>query len=293
MNRDYKYKEVLSMKALNTIKEFAIITVGTAIVAAAVFFFMLPSHVSVGSGAALAMVLSNFIPLSVSAITLIMNVFLLIIGFLLVGAEFGIKTVYCSVLMPILMGVLEWIFPNFQSITQDALLDVVCYILIVGVGLSILFSHNASSGGLDIVAKIMNKYLRMDLGKAMSYAGMAVALTSALCYDSKTVVLSLLGTYFGGQVVDNFIFGINIKRRVCVISEHLDDIVDFVLHNLHSGATLNEIIGAYDKTPKREMITIVDRNEYKLLMDYIRKVDPKDFATVYSVSDMRYQPKKK
>lgn len=281
------------MKALNTIKEFAIITVGTAIVAAAVFFFMLPSHVSVGSGAALAMVLSNFIPLSVSAITLIMNVFLLIIGFLLVGAEFGIKTVYCSVLMPILMGVLEWIFPNFQSITQDALLDVVCYILIVGVGLSILFSHNASSGGLDIVAKIMNKYLRMDLGKAMSYAGMAVALTSALCYDSKTVVLSLLGTYFGGQVVDNFIFGINIKRRVCVISEHLDDIVDFVLHNLHSGATLNEIIGAYDKTPKREMITIVDRNEYKLLMDYIRKVDPKAFVTVYSVSDMRYQPKKK
>jgi uncharacterized membrane-anchored protein YitT (DUF2179 family) len=254
---------------------------------------MLPSHVSVGSGAALAMVLSNFIPLSVSAITLIMNVFLLIIGFILVGAEFGIKTVYCSILMPVLMGVLEWIFPNFQSITQDPLLDVVCYILIVGVGLSILFSHNASSGGLDIVAKIMNKYLRMDLGKAMSYAGMAVALTSALCYDSKTVVLSLLGTYFGGQVVDNFIFGINIKRRVCVISEHLDDIVDFVLHNLHSGATLNEIIGAYDKTPKREMITIVDRNEYKLLMDYIRKVDPKAFVTVYSVSDMRYQPKKK
>ena len=280
------------MKALNTIKEFAIITVGTAIVAAAVFFFMLPSHVSVGSGAALAMVLSNFIPLSVSAITLIMNVFLLIIGFLLVGAEFGIKTVYCSVLMPILMGVLEWIFPNFQSITQDALLDVVCYILIVGVGLSILFSHNASSGGLDIVAKIMNKYLRMDLGKAMSYAGMAVALTSALCYDSKTVVLSLLGTYFGGQVVDNFIFGINIKRRVCVISEHLDDIVDFVLHNLHSGATLNEIIGAYDKTPKREMITIVDKNEYRRLMDYIREIDPKAFVTVYSVSDMRYQPKK-
>ena len=281
------------MKIWNTIKEFAIITVGTAIVAAAVFFFMLPSHVSVGSGTALAMVLSNFIPLSVSTITLIMNVGLLVIGFILIGAEFGAKTVYCTILMPLMMGVLEWIFPNFQSITQDPLLDVICYILVVGVGLAILFSHNASSGGLDIVAKIMNKYLRMDLGKAMSYSGIAVALTSALCYDSKIVVLSILGTYFGGMVVDNFIFGINIKRRVCVISEHLDDIVEFVLHNLHSGATLNEIIGAYDKTPKREMITIVDRNEYKLLMDYIRNVDPKAFVTVYSVSDMRYQPKKK
>ena len=280
------------MKLSNSIKELAIITVGNVIVAAAVFFFMLPSHVSVGSGAALAMVLSNFIPLSVSTITLIMSVGLLIIGFLLIGPEFGAKTVYCSILMPVVMGVFEKIFPNFQSITQDPLLDVICYILVVGVGLAILFSRNASSGGLDIVAKIMNKYLKMDLGKAMSTSGIVVALSSALCYDSKTVVLSLLGTYFGGMIVDHFIFGINIKRRVCVISDHLDPIVDYVLHDLHSGAALNEIIGAYDHTPRTEMITIVDKNEYKQLMDYVRKVDPKAFVTVYSVSDMRYQPKK-
>ena len=280
------------MNVKNSIKEFVIITLGTGIVAAAVFFFMLPSHVSVGSGAALAMVLSNFIPLSVSTITLIMNVGLLIIGFLLIGPEFGAKTVYCSILMPLMMGALEMIFPDFQSITQDPLLDVICYTLVVGVGLAILFSRNASSGGLDIVAKILNKYLRMDLGQAMSAAGIVVALSSALCYDSKTVVLSLLGTYLGGIVVDHFIFGINIKRRVCVISSQLESIVNYVLHDLHSGATLNEIIGAYDRTPKMEMVTIVDKNEYKKLMDYVRDIDPKAFVTVYSVSDMRYQPKK-
>jgi len=280
------------MNYSKTIKEFATITVGTVIVAAAVFFFMLPSHVSVGSGAALAMVLSNFIPLSVSTITLIMNIGLLIIGFLLVGPEFGAKTIYCSILMPIVMGIFEKIFPNFQSITQDQLLDVICYTLVVGVGLSILFSNNASSGGLDIVAKIINKYTRMDLGKAMSYSGMLVALSSALCYDSKTVVVSLLGTYFGGMVVDQFIFGIVIKRRVCVISENLDKIVNFVLHELHSGATLNEIIGAYDNTPRREMIAIVDKHEYKALMDFIRKTDPKAFVTVYSVNEIQYIPKK-
>lgn len=280
------------MNVQKTIKEFAIISVGTAIVAAAVFFFMLPSHVSVGSGAALAMVLSNFIPLSVSTITLIMNVSLLIIGFILIGPEFGAKTVYCSILMPVIMGVFEKIFPNFQSITQDPLLDVICYILVVGIGLAILFSRNASSGGLDIVAKIMNKFLKMDLGQAMSASGIVVALSSALCYDSKTVVLSLLGTYFGGLVVDHFIFGINIKRRVCVISNQLEPIVNYVLHELHSGATLNEIIGAYDRTPKMEMVTIVDKNEYKKLMDYVRDIDPKAFVTVYSVSDMRYMPKK-
>lgn len=280
------------MKVRNTIREFVIITLGLAIVAAAVFFFMIPSHVSVGSGAALGMVLSNFIPLPVSTITLMINVSLLTLGFLLVGREFGGKTVYCTILMPMFIGVFEQMFPNFQSLTQDPLLDVICYTLVVSVGLSILFSHNASSGGLDIVAKILNKYFHIELGKGMSAAGVLVALSSALCYDSKIVVLSVLGTYFGGIVLDHFIFGINIKRRVCVISPQLDSIVNFVLYDLHSGATLNEIIGAYDQTPKTEMITIVDKNEYKQLMDYIRKVDPKAFVTVYSVSDMRYQPKK-
>lgn len=210
----------------------------------------------------------------------------------MIGPEFGAKTVYCTILLPVLLGIWETFLPNQQSITQDPLLDTVCYILVVGIGLSILFSNNASSGGLDIVAKIMNKYLKMDMGQAMSVSGIVVALSSILCYDTHTVVLSVLGTFFGGIVVDYFIFGINIKRRVCVISSELDTIVGFVLHDLHSGATLNEIIGAYDNIPRREMITIVDKNEYRLLMDFIHRTDPKAFVTVYSVSDLRYLPKK-
>ena len=280
------------MKLRNAIREFTVITVGTAIVAAAVFFFMLPSHVSVGSGTALAMVLSNFIPLPVSVLTLILNIVLLILGFLLIGPEFGAKTVYCAIIMPVFLGIYEIIFPNQQSITEDPFLDVLCYIFVVGVGLAILFRRNASSGGLDIVAKLMNKFLRMDLGKAMSVSGMLVALSSALVYDKKTVVISVLGTYLGGLVVDHFIFGMDLKRRVCIISPKLDQIVDFILHDLHSGATLNNIIGAYDRSPKQEVITIVDKQEYKALMDYVKKVDPKAFITVYSVNEISYQPKK-
>ena len=274
------------------IKEFFIITVGTLIVSTAVFFFMLPSHVSVGSGTALAMVISNFVPLPVSTITLILNVGLLILGFLLIGPEFGVKTVYCSILMPVFLGVYERIFPNQQSITEDPFLDVLCYIFVVGIGLAILFRRNASSGGLDIVAKLMNKFLRMELGKAMSLSGMLVALSSALVYDKKIVVISVLGTYLGGLVVDHFIFGMDLKRRVCIISPKLDQIVDFILHDLHSGATLNNIIGAYDRNPKQEVITIVDKQEYKALMDYVKRVDPKAFITVYSVNEISYQPKK-
>ena len=273
------------------IREFLVITFGTLIVAAAVFFFMLPSHVSVGSGAALAMIMSNFIPLPVSTITFLLNAVLLIIGFLLVGPEFGIKTVYCALLMPGYLAVFERIFPNFQSITQDTLLDVLCYTLVVGVGLAILFSANASSGGLDIVAKIMNKFLHMELGKAMSVSGMAVALASALCYDSKTVVLSVLGTWFGGMVVDYFIFGMNIKRRVCIISPKSEEIIHYILHELHSGASLSHTIGAYTREVHTEIITIVDKMEYKALMDYVRKIDPKAFVTVLAVNELRYQPK--
>ena len=278
-------------KLLFGIKEFVIITFGAFVTSAAIFFFMLPSHIAVGSGSALAMVLSNFLPLPVSVISLSINVILLITGFLLIGPEFGAKTVYTSIMVPTFIGVFEFIFPNFQSLTADPLLDVLCYILVCGMGMAILFSHNASSGGLDIVAKIMNKFLRMELGRAGAVAGIAVALTSAFCYDTKTVVLSILGTYFGGMIVDYFIFGINIKRRVCVISPKLDEIVNFILHDLHSGATLNEITGAYDNTQRREVITIVDKNEYRKLMDFVRKVDPKAFVTVYSVNEIRYVPK--
>ena len=274
------------------LREFFNITVGTIIVAAAVYFFMYPSHVTVGSAAGLALVISEFVPMPASMITMIMNVGLLIIGFLLIGPEFGAKTVYCAVLLPACIGVFEWLFPDFQSMTGDPLIDVICYILLVGVGLSQLFTANASSGGLDIVAKLMNKFLGMDLGKAMSASGILVALSSAFCYDKKTVVLSVLGTYFGGIVLDHFIFGLDIKRKVCILSPKYDEITKFILHELHSGASHYDLIGAYDGSVRREIVTIVDKQEYRKLMDYVHKADPKAFVTVYSVNEVRYQPKK-
>lgn len=274
-----------------TIREYITIIIGTAIIAAAVYFFMIPSHLSVGSASALAMVASNFIPLPISVITFVINVTLLIIGFLLIGPEFGAKTIFTSVLLPGIIGIYETLFPNFQSITQDPLLDAICYILVVGVGLSLVFSCNASSGGLDIVAKLMHKYLRMDLGKAMSTSGMLVAVSSVFFYDKTTVVISILATYFGGLLVDHFIFGLNIKRRVCILSNQHDQILAYILHELHSGATIYEGIGAYDNKVRKEIITIVDKSEYRRLMDYMKKNDPTAFITVYSVNEVNYQPK--
>ena len=271
--------------------DFLIITLATIGTGAAVFFFLLPSHVSVGSISALAMVVSNFVPLSVSAITMIMNIALLVAGFLLIGKDFGIKTVYTSLLLPVSMGVFEQIFPNNASLTNVPFLDMLGYIFFSGITISILFIRNASSGGLDIVAKIMNKFLRMELGKAMSLAGMCVALSSALVYDKKIVVLSVLGTYFSGLLMDHFIFGSTIKKRVCIISKKEKEIREFILHELHSGATMYDAIGAYDEQHHREIITIVDKNEYMKLMNFITKTDAEAFVTVYAVNEIIYRPK--
>lgn len=284
MNLKTDYKSI--------IKETSILTVAVAIIAAAVYFFLVPSHASVSSISGLGIVLSNFIPLPLSAITMILNVVLLIIGFFTCGREFGVKTVYTSVMLPLFLGVFEGIFPDFGSMTNSQELDVLCYVLVVSVGLSILFNRNASSGGLDIVAKIMNKYLHMDLGKAMSLSGMCVALSAALVYDKKTVVLSGLGTYFNGLVLDHFIFDHNIKRRVCIITKKEEELRQFIIHDLHSGATIYESIGAYNMEKRNEIITIVDKGEYQKLMNYMNREDPKAFITVYTVSDMRYQPKR-
>ena len=264
---------------------------GVAVISAAVYFFLIPSHASVSSISGLAIVLSNFVPLSISAITMILNVILLVIGFFTCGKTFGVKTVYTSILLPVFLGIFERILPDNQSMTGSAELDVVCYIFVVSIGLSILFNRNASSGGLDIVAKIMNKYLHMELGKAMSLSGMCVALSSALIYDKKTVILSILGTYLNGMILDHFIFGQNVKRRVCIITKKEEQLRDFIINTLHSGATVYEAIGAYNLEKHNEIITIVNKSEYQKLMNYINHEDPEAFITVYTVTDMRYRPK--
>ena len=283
MNRKPDFMEIL--------REGLLLTGAVAIIAAAVFFFLAPSHASVSSISGLGIVLSNFVPLPLSAITMILNVALLIVGFLTCGREFGVKTVYTSIMLPLFLGLFEALFPNYTSMTDSQELDVLCYVLAVSVGLSILFNRNASSGGLDIVAKILNKYLRMDLGRAMSLAGMCVALSAALVYDKKTVVLSILGTYFNGIVLDYFIFDNSRKRRVCIITQKEEALRQFIINDLHSGATIYEAIGAYNLERHNEIITIVDKSEYQKLMSFINREDPKAFITIYNVSSMQYQPK--
>lgn len=273
------------------IRDMAVITFATFIVAVAVFFFMMPNNLAIASIAGLAVVLQKFIPLSVATISLIFNVGLLIIGFVFVGREFGGKTVYTSVILPIFVGIFEKLFPKYNGLTGDPFLDMICYIFIVSIGLSLLFNHNASSGGLDIIVKILNKYLHIDKGKAMSIAGMLVSLSAVFAYDTKTVVLSVLGTYLNGIILDYFLFGTNIKKKVCILSRKNEEIKKYILKNMHSGATLYKVIGAYNNEEHEEVVAIVNKREYGVLMQFIRRTDPDAFVTVSTINEVMYKPK--
>lgn len=279
------------MKTRAQIWDFIVITFGIWLVSLSVYFFLVPSKAAIASVSGLAIVLENFMPFSMSTIAMAINVILLILGFVLIGKEFGAKTIYTSMMLPFLIGIYEKIFPNLTSLTGDQTVDVLAYCLSVSVGLTILFNRNASSGGLDIVAKIMNKYMHMELGKALGISGMVVALTSVFAYDPKTVVLSVIGTYLNSIILDYFIFGQTLKRRICIISKKQDEILDFILNTLHSGATKYHAYGTYSDKQYVEINVIVNKNEYLKLINFITITDPDAFVTVYAVNEMMYKPK--
>ena len=271
--------------------DFIMITLGTFIISISVFFFMIPSNLSIGSVSGLSIVISNFIPFNVSTISMVINILLLIFGFITIGKEFGIKTVYTSILLPIFIAMFEHMFPNNISLTQDQTLDAICYCVIVSIGTAMLFNRNASSGGLDIIGKFLNKYFHVEVGKGIALSGMLVAISSILVYDMKTMIISILATYFSGIVLDNFLFGSTIKKRVCIISQKYQQILDFILNDLHSGATTYHAYGAYSDKMNIEINVIVDKNEYIKLINYITSVDPDAFVTIYAVNEMMYRPK--
>ena len=271
------------MKEKISVKDFLILAVGMLIVSASIYYILLPSKVVVGSISGLVMVIANFVPLKISTLTFIMNGILLVLGFIFIGKEFGAKTVITSIMMPVYLSIFEIITPNAQPLTDDMLINVLSYVLVVSFGQAVLFNINASSGGLDIIAKILNKYFHIDLGKALIVIGFITAATSIFVYDRKTLVVSILGTYISGVVIDNFIDGFNIRKKVCILSPEYQKIQEYVVKDLNRGATLYHAYGAWGNEKKIELVTILDKSEYADLLEFVNKTDPDAFITVATV----------
>lgn len=268
------------------VKEYSIITVGSFLIAIAVFFFMIPSHTAVGSITGLSVMVSSVTPLPVSVILLGFNAILLIVGFVFLGKEFGAKTVYASILTPVYQYIFELSFPNFQSLSGDGIIDTVCYLLIVAIGQALLFRVNASSGGIDIVAKLLNKFAHLELGKAITLGGMCIAVSGVFFYETKYVVIGILATYANGVILDNYINGFNRRKRVCILSSKNEEIQSFIVNKLNRGVTLYQATGGFHKEEKVEVVTILTRSEYAALMDFLRNTDENAFVTVSTVNEV-------
>lgn len=291
--KNKKKEDTVQLTTGQKVIDWAWLLIGTCISASAVFFFLMPSHLAVASISGLAILIAKFVPLSVAALTMILNVFCIVLALVFLGKDFSVKTIILSLVYPVVIAFWENMVPDYTSIMGDPFLDLVCYLFTVSLGIAILFTHNGSTGGIDIITMIINKYFRVDMGNAMIIGGMAISFASFFVYDVKTGVLSVLGTYLNGIVLDHFLFGFNAKKKVCIVSPHTEAIRDFILNDLHSGATLYEAVGAFNYQKYYELNVIVTKSEYPKLMDFLETHDPDAFVSIYNVTESHIKPKKK
>ena len=285
-------------------KELIIMTVGMFFGAAAVNYFLVPSHLVIGSISGLSIVLAELLPIKVSVMIFIINAILLLLAWLLIGKEFGAKTVYTALILGPLMDVWEAIIPsaklaemrlasdmpintaNLTSVMGDPLLDLICFVLMLSISQAILFNINASTGGLDIIAKIINKYTHLDIGVSVTVGGAIICCTAFLINPVHLVIIGLVGTWVNGIVVDYFMASINQRKRVCVISDEHERLRDFIVNKMHRGCSLYDVTGGYTGKKQVEVEALLSKDEFAALLEFIKTEKIEHFITAGNVSEI-------
>ena len=266
--------------------------------AAAVYYFLIPGNLILGSISGLAMVICSLlesagIAMKVSVMVLILNAFLLILAYVFLGPEVGLKTIIASLLLGPFMDLWAWICPyerliepGLTSVMGDPIFDLLGFVLLLGASQAFLFRINASTGGLDIVAMIMKKYLHWDIGTSVTVSGVIVCLSSFLVNPFRLVVIGLIGTWFNGIVVDYFTVSLNKRKRVCIISNEYEKIRTYIISTLCRGCSMYEVKGGFKETPGVEIQTILTQSEFASLMEFVRKEDIHAFITAGNCSEI-------
>ena len=292
-------KDILAiLKTWKFWKELIIMTVAMSIAAAAVYYFLMPSKLVVGSITGLSIVIGNLfnaagIGIKVSQVIVIINAILLILAWILIGKEFGAKTVYTALILGPLVDMWEKILPietllepGQTSLMNDAWFDLLCFVLILSASQTILFHINASTGGLDILAKIVNKYLHIYIGTSVTIAGAAICCTAFAINPFRLVVIGLIGTWINGVTLDFFTAGINRRKRVCIISSQYERIRKYIIEELERGCSLYNVTGGYNGHQNIEIQTLLTQNEFASLMDFMKRNDIHGFITAGNVSEI-------
>lgn len=290
-----------TLKYLSTFKfwkELFIMTAAMAIAAAAVYYFMIPGKLVLGSISGLSIVISNLfgmagISIKVSWVIMAVNAVLLLLAWLLIGKEFGAKTIYTALILGPLMDFWEKVLPYSRlieegqtSVMGDPLLDLVCFVLIVSISQTILFNINASTGGLDILAKIVNKYLHLDIGVSVTVAGALICCSAFAINPFRIVVTGLVGTWMNGLALDYFTASINKRKRVCIISKEHERIRRYIIEDLHRGCSLYEVKGGYSGETGVEIQALLTQEEFAKVMNLIRAESIAAFTTAGNVSEV-------
>ena len=290
--------------------ELIIMTLGMVMTAICVYYFLVPSKLIVGSISGLSIVLTNIfqgigINVSLSMMITVINAILLILAYILIGKEFGLKTVYCALILGPLTKVCEWVYPWENLATPNDYLinmgvapdaafsvmgnpwfDLLCCVVILSAAQTMMFSINASTGGLDILAKIVNKYLHFDMGKSVSGAGAIICLTAFAINPFQMVIIGLIATWINGMVVNMFTANLNRRKRVCIVSKDYDRIRRYIIDDLDRGCTLYEVIGGYTNEKSIELEALLTNDEFSSLMAFLDKNEIRAFTTAGNVSEV-------
>lgn len=268
------------------IREFILINLGLAMVAAGIYFFLVPNNVAAGGVSGLAMVINHYLPsIPIGAFMMIMNVFLFILGTIFIGRDFGVRTIYSSLMLSGMIWLFEFAFPLKGPLTGDILLEIIYGILFAGAGMGMVFLNNASTGGTDIIAKILNKYFHVAIGKGLLMADFLIVAAAGVTFGMQTGLYALLAVIINGFVIDAVIEGLETNKQVTIIAEHVDAITRFIIEDLGRGATLYEAKGAYTNEPRVIIMTIVDRKEFIRLRTFIKSVDQRAFISVSKIHE--------
>ncbi len=293
-------KKILeTLKTWKFWKELIIMTLGMMVGAAAVNYFLVPSKIIIGSISGLSIVISAVlegigIGIKVSTVIVIINAILLVLAYLLIGPEFGLKTVYTALILGPMMDLWEKIYPvaNFltepgqTSVMNDPWFDLLCFVLLLSISQSILFNINASTGGLDILGKIVNKYFHLDIGTSVSVAGIIICCTAFAINPFRMVVIGILGTFINGLCIDYFTASINKRKRVCIISSEHERIREFIIDKLQRGCSLYEVTGGYSGEKGMEIQALLTQDEFANLLAFMKDNDIKAFTTAGNVSEI-------
>ena len=279
--------------------EFIVMNIAITIAAAGVYYFLVPSNLILGSVAGLAMVLAEFSKmlfggtLSIATLILILNCILLVFAYAFIGKEFGLKTVYASIVLGPIIALFERYLPyqmlmeeGTTSVMNDPWLDLLGFVIVVSISQAILFKHNASTGGLDIVGKIINKYMHLEIGTSVAVAGFMICCLAFFINPFSLVALGLIGTWINGIVIDYFSSGLNRKKRVNIIAKDTQSVQEYIIHTLHRGCTLYEITGGYSQERKVMVEALLSIEEFAKLMDFVKKNNVDAFITADSVTEV-------